>query len=91
LPPCRGKEAERGVPNSYTNTRSRASDRGQRRLNGPAEGVGKEIPFAGQFDAFGQRTATGGSHPYHRTDKQFGGNWEYQTEWSDGRATRGWR
>jgi hypothetical protein len=34
------------------------------------------------YDAFGNRSATGGTDPYHSTDMQYAGGWGYQTEWA---------
>jgi RHS repeat-associated protein len=44
--------------------------------------TGNSFPAAMRFDAYGQRSATGGTDPYHSTDLQFAATWGYQTEWS---------
>ena len=42
---------------------------------------GNTFPSALRFDAYGNRSATGGT-TYHPTDEQFAGVWGYQTEWA---------
>jgi RHS repeat-associated protein len=50
---------------------------------------GNGFPAALRYDAYGQRSATGGTDPYHSTDLQFAGAFGYQTEWSGGAADPG--
>jgi RHS repeat-associated protein len=51
--------------------------------------TGNTFPQALRFDAFGNRSATGGTAPYHSTDLQWAGAWGYQTEWSNGASDPG--
>jgi RHS repeat-associated protein len=50
---------------------------------------GTTFPQILRFDAFGNRSATGGIAPYTSTDLQFAGDWGYQTEWSGGSSDPG--
>jgi RHS repeat-associated protein len=51
--------------------------------------TGNGFPAALRYDAYGQRSATGGPDPYHSTDLQYAGAFGYQTEWSGGAADPG--
>ena len=44
-----------------------------------ADTNGTSFPAQLRYDAFGNRSATGGTDPYHSTDYQFAGQWGYQT------------
>jgi RHS repeat-associated protein len=44
--------------------------------------TGNSFPSALRFDAYGQRSATGGTDAYHSTDFQFAGASGYQTEYA---------
>jgi RHS repeat-associated protein len=54
-----------------------------------SDATGNSFPAAMRFDAYGQRSATGGTNPYHSTDLQFAGAHGYQTEWSGGASDPG--
>jgi RHS repeat-associated protein len=54
-----------------------------------SDATGNSFPAAMRFDAYGQRSATGGTDPYHSTDLQFAGSWGYQTEWGNGASDPG--
>src|SRR5947209_5508590 len=47
-----------------------------------SDGTGNTFPSALRYDAYGGRSATGGSDPYDPTDFQFGGSSGYQTEYA---------
>jgi RHS repeat-associated protein len=54
-----------------------------------SDATGNTFPQALRFDAFGNRSATGGTAPYHSTDLQWAGAFGYQTEWSNGASDPG--
>jgi RHS repeat-associated protein len=54
-----------------------------------SDSTGTTFPQMLRFDAFGNRSATGGTAPYTSTDLQFAGSWNYQTEWSNGASDPG--
>src|SRR5262249_43325558 len=43
---------------------------------------GTNLPSALRYDAFGNRSATGGTDPFDSTDFQFAGGFGYQTEYA---------
>jgi RHS repeat-associated protein len=47
-----------------------------------SDSTGNSFPAALRYDAYGNRSATGGTDPYHSTDLQFAGEWGYQTKWA---------
>ena len=49
--------------------------------------TGVNFPAQLRFDAFGNRSATGGTDSYDPTDFQYAGQWGYQTEFASANFT----